>query len=244
MTAPSFDLLRAFHRTPPLPCPYLGGRLESRIFTALAGAHAEADYELLAEAGFRRSHGMVYRPACPACRACVPVRVVVHDFAPGRTMRRLHRINADLAVRELPPRATEEHYALFRRYQDDRHGDGDMARMTFAEYRAMVEETPVDTVLFEWRADDGRLAAVCLADRLRKGLSAVYSFFEPEGTARRSLGTYTVLWLIEQARREGRPYVYLGYWIRECRKMAYKTRFRPLEGLRDGAWRRLEAERG
>jgi arginine-tRNA-protein transferase len=138
----------------------------------------------------------------------------------------------------VPARATAEQFQLFQRYQTARHGDGDMATMSFYDFRAMVEDTPIETFIVEFRDPDDRMISACLTDRLGDGLSAVYSFFAP-ALERRSLGTHAILWLIERARLLGLPYVYLGYWVPESRKMAYKSRFRPAEVLAGGAWRML-----
>ncbi len=227
---------RFLYRTPPMPCPYLGGKVERHIFTEIAGPGACDSYDELARAGFRRSHRVAYRPACTGCRACVPVRVAARQFQPGRSQRRVMRANADLAATVLPPIATTEQFQLFQRYQQSRHGDGEMARMSFDDYRGMVEETAVGSALVEFREPGERLMAACLFDRLGDGLSAVYSYFDPDD-AGRGLGTHVVLWLVAAAASERRPYVYLGYWIADSRKMAYKTRFKPLERLIDGQWR-------
>jgi len=229
---------RFLFRTPPMPCPYLTGKVERHVFAEVAGPGAGEAYDELARAGFRRSHRVAYRPACAGCRACVPVRVAALEFAPNRSQRRALRANAGLAAAVLPPAATAEQYALFRRYQHSRHGDGEMARMEFEDYRGMVDETAVGTGLVEFRDPAGGLVGACLFDRLGDGLSAVYSFFDPAEAAR-GLGTHAVLWLIGLAQSERRPYVYLGYWVADSRKMAYKTRFKPLECLIDGQWRRL-----
>lgn len=235
---PAFGPLQNYYVLEPNLCPYLSGRLERKLLTEIRGRHAQATYETLTLAGFRRSHRFAYRPACSQCSACTAVRVVVDRFAPGRSLRRIQRNNADLRVRSLPPRATAEQFVLFRRYIESRHGDGEMAGMSEQEYRDMVEASDIDTRLVEFRDADGRLIAVCLLDWLSSGPSAVYSFFDPE-EAGRSLGTYVVLSLIEAARHAGAPYVYLGYWIEHSRKMAYKTRFRPLEALGADGWHML-----
>jgi arginine-tRNA-protein transferase len=224
-----------FFTTAPLPCPYIAGRLERKIVTELNGPDAESLHEALSRAGFRRSHSIAYTPACPGCSACIPVRIVVGDYRPGRTTRRVCRANADLAVRIVPARATAEQYRLFNRYQESRHAGGDMALMGFYDYRSMVEDSPIDTFLVEFRTADGTLMAVCLTDRMSDGLSTVYSFFEPDA-ARQSLGTLAVHWLVQEAARCGLPFVYLGYWIGESRKMVYKTRFRPLEAFGPNGW--------
>jgi arginyl-tRNA--protein-N-Asp/Glu arginylyltransferase len=232
--------LQSFHVLPETPCPYLPGRRERKLFTDLTGPRGRRLYDTLSQAGFRRSHRFAYRPACTACAACVPVRIRVADFRPGETLRRIARRNADLVVEERPARATLEQYRLFDRYIAQRHGDGDMAAMTFSDYQAMVEETVLDTRLVEFRLPDGRLAAAGLIDWLEDGPSAVYSFFLPE-LAERSLGSQVILWLAAEAARRDLPHAYLGYWIAETRKMAYKARFRPLEALGPKGWSDLAA---
>ena len=227
-----------FYTTAPLPCPYLPGRTERKIVTELSGTEAEALHERLSRAGFRRSHNIAYAPVCPGCQACVPIRVVSEDFTPDRTQRRILRANANLTVSEMPARATAEQFTLFQRYQKNRHADGDMAAMGYYDYRAMIEDTPISTGLLEFRDAQDRLLGACLTDWLADGLSAVYSFFDTN-EEKRSLGTFAVLWLIGRARSLGLPYVYLGYWVPESRKMAYKARFRPSEILISGAWHRL-----
>lgn len=227
-----------FYTTAPLPCPYLPGRTERKIVTELSGTEAEALHERLSRAGFRRSHNIAYAPVCPGCQACVPIRVVSEDFTPDRTQRRILRANADLIISEMPARATAEQFTLFQRYQKNRHADGDMAAMGYYDYRAMIEDTPISTGILEFRDAQDRLLGACLTDWLADGLSAVYSFFDTDQD-KRSLGTFAVLWLIGRARSLGLPYVYLGYWVPESRKMAYKARFRPSEILISGAWHRL-----
>jgi arginyl-tRNA--protein-N-Asp/Glu arginylyltransferase len=227
-----------FYTTAPLPCPYLPGRTERKIVTELSGAEAESLHERLSRAGFRRSHNIAYAPVCPGCQACVPIRVVSEEFTPDRTQRRILRANADLTVSEMPARATAEQFTLFQRYQKNRHADGDMAAMGYYDYRAMIEDTPISTGILEFRDAQDRLLGACLTDWLADGLSAVYSFFDTDED-KRSLGTFAVLWLIGRARSLGLPYVYLGYWVPESRKMAYKARFRPSEILISGAWHRL-----
>lgn len=225
-----------FFTTTPLPCPYLDGRQERKIVTELNGPDADTLHEALSRAGFRRSHSIAYAPACPGCNACIPVRIDANAFCPDRTMRKLSRANADLLVSKAPARATAEQYRLFSRYQESRHTGGDMALMGFYDYRSMVEDSPIQTFLLEMRSPDGQLAAACLTDQMSDGLSAVYSFYDPS-EKQRSYGTYVVTWLIEEACRLSLPYVYLGYWIEESRKMAYKARFKPLEAFGPDGWR-------
>ncbi|HLY55524.1 MAG TPA: arginyltransferase [Stellaceae bacterium] len=229
---PSFQ---QFYRTSAQPCPYVEGRLERKVITEISGPLAAAIYNELSRAGFRRSHSLAYRPACGACVACLPVRIVASAFVGGRSARRIERMNEDLRLTDLPPRATPEQYRLFRRYQHARHAESDMATMSYGDYAAMVESSPLDTVLLAARDRDGRLVAACLADELDDGCSAVYSFFEPN-EPKRGLGTWLVLQLVERARRRGQDYVYLGYWIAGSAKMDYKIRFRPLEALGAEGW--------
>jgi arginine-tRNA-protein transferase len=228
-----------FFTTAPLPCPYVSGRLERKIVTELNGAEADTLHEALSRAGFRRSHSIAYTPACPGCNACIPVRIVVDGFRPDRTMRRVMRGNAGLTARRVPARATADQFRLFSRYQESRHSGGDMALMGFYDYRSMVEDSPIETFIVEFRDEAGELRAACLSDRMSDGLSAVYSFFDPD-LEERSLGTFMVLWLVEESRRQSLPFVYLGYWIAESRKMSYKTRFQPLEAFGPDGWKRLD----
>jgi arginine-tRNA-protein transferase len=224
-----------FYTTAPLPCPYVAGRTERKVVTELAGVTAESLHDRLSRGGFRRSHNIAYAPVCPSCSACVPIRIRALEFAPNRTQKRIAKLNADLRVAEMPPRATAEQYQLFQRYQQVRHGDGDMATMSFYDYRAMVEDTPIETAIVEFRDRQERLLGACLTDRLGDGLSAVYSFFTPDADER-SLGTQAILWLISRAQELDLPHVYLGYWVEESRKMAYKAKFRPSEILKGGHW--------
>jgi arginyl-tRNA--protein-N-Asp/Glu arginylyltransferase len=230
--------LQHFYRTSALACPYLSGKIERKVITELGGRDASPLYNELSRAGFRRSHQLAYRPACAGCSACVPVRVDARRFRHGRSARRLQGLNADLRATVVVAEAVREHYHLFMRYQRSRHAQSDMAAMSFGDYRSMIEDSPVETFLSVFRDGGGAPIGVCLTDRLDDGLSAVYSFFDPD-QGKRSLGTYMVLWLIEEAQRLGLDYVYLGYWVAESRKMAYKTRFRPIEGLGPEGWRPL-----
>lgn len=229
-----------FFTTTPMPCPYLADRIERRMVTELMGSNAASLNDRLSLSGFRRSHTIAYTPVCDGCSACVSVRVPVKDFKPNRTQRRILNRNADLIIEDRAPIATQEQYDLFKTYIHARHGDGDMALMGQSDYRALVEETPVRSSLVEFRDPEGRLVAGCLTDTLNDGLSAVYSFFEPDDT-RRSLGTFIVLWLIDRARELGLDHIYLGYWVQGSRKMDYKRNFRPLEAYTPDGWKRMPA---
>ncbi|HYM30165.1 MAG TPA: arginyltransferase [Candidatus Cybelea sp.] len=231
--------LRHFFATPPTPCPYLPDRMERKVVTLLAGEDPDRLHNALSQAGFRRSQDLAYRPACDECNACVPVRIPVANFVPVRSLRRVLQRNAGIYGRQLSPQATREHYALFRRYLLARHSGGGMADMDFGDYRAMIEDSPVDTHLVEYRRADGELYGVCLTDRMSDGLSLVYSFFDPSGD-HLSPGTFMILWHTQRARDISLPYVYLGYWIAESRKMSYKVRFRPLERLGPEGWVALD----
>jgi arginine-tRNA-protein transferase len=227
--------LQQFFATSPVACPYVAGRAERKLIVELGGAQSAAFYDDLSRAGFRRSHRFAYRPACRACGSCVPVRIAVARFSDTRSTRRVRNANRDLAAEIAPARATPEQFRLFQAYQRSRHGDSDMAAMSYGDYRGMVEDTPIRTEIAELRDPAGALAAAALIDRLDDGISAVYSFFDPQ-QPKRSLGTWSILWLVEECRRQGRPYVYLGYWIADSPKMAYKARFPALERLNAGRW--------
>jgi leucyl-tRNA---protein transferase len=231
--------LQQFFATAPVPCPYLPGRAERKLIVELSGRAAPAVYDELSRAGFRRSHRFAYRPACRTCAACVPVRIAVERFSDTRSTRRVRNLNAGAngatAGRILAPRATAEQFRLFAAYQHSRHSDSDMAAMTYDDYRLMVEDSAVRSAIVELREPGGALVAVSLIDRLDDGVSAVYSFYDP-ARERASLGTWSILWLVEECRRARLPYVYLGYWVAESPKMAYKARFPALERLADGKW--------
>lgn len=233
--AAALVLPQHFYRTASLPCPYIKGRIERKLVTELAGAGAPTFYNELSRGGFRRSHHLAYRPACAGCNACVPVRIAALQFTAGRSLRRVAARNRDLAVRTVAPRAVFEQYRVFVRYQHARHSDSEMASMSFGDFRAMIEDSPVATLLLETRDEDGHMIGACLVDRLDDGLSAVYSFYDPD-QPKRSLGSYLILALIEETVRRGLPYVYLGYWIEDSPKMGYKSRFQPLEGLGPQGW--------
>jgi arginine-tRNA-protein transferase len=232
-TEPPF-LRVQFYLTSPYPCSYLEG-LEARSQVATP-AHliGPAVYSRLIQAGFRRSGHYTYRPHCKGCNRCVPVRVKVDAFRPNRSQRRCQQQNQSLTVSRQSLEFRAEHFELYRRYQRMRHAGGGMDQDDSEQYSQFLLSSQVNSALLEFR-DNGKLVMVSLADQVQDGLSAVYTFFEP-GEEKRGLGTYAVLWQIEYARRLGLPYVYLGYWIAESRKMSYKSNFRPLEGLRNDQW--------
>jgi arginine-tRNA-protein transferase len=236
-----------FYVTSPQPCPYLPGRFERKLFTHLTHDKPPTLIDNLLKGGFRRSQNVAYMPYCEGCQACVSVRVIVDEFVPGRSLRRVLDRNRDLAATRLQPTPTSEQYTLFRSYIDARHPEGGMADMTILDYAMMVEDSIVDTFLTEYRVrpkgalrtpgEKWPLVAVALCDLLSDGISMVYSFYDP-AAARRGLGTYMILDHIAHARRLELPYLYLGYWIQGSPKMSYKTRFRPQEQLTESGWMR------
>jgi arginine-tRNA-protein transferase len=237
-----------FYLTAACPCPYLAGREERKVFTHLIGRRAAALNDTLTQSGFRRSQTIAYRPACEACRSCVSVRVLVNDFKPGKSFRRVLERNSDVVGIVCANTPTSEQYSLFRAYLDARHADGGMADMTVLDYAMMIEDSHVETRLIEYRrrgpdrsatGHEGALLGVSLTDILADGLSMVYSFYEPDA-ALRSLGTFMILDHIARARRMGLPHIYLGYWVEGSKKMAYKARFRPQERLGMQGWQRFD----
>lgn len=230
-----------FYVTHASPCPYLPGNVERKVFAELQPSEADDLNDALTRVGFRRSQNVVYRPACENCKECVSVRIRVENFKFSRSLKRILRINGDLETQQAPPWVTNQQFRLLRSYLKTRHAEGGMADMDLYDYAAMVQNTPVDTFVAEYRwpdenrADDGRLVGVCLTDLLSDGLSMVYSFYDPE-IPRRSLGTYIILSHIRMAQELQLPYVYLGYWIKNCAKMNYKTRFSQLEYFTETGW--------
>ncbi len=238
-----------FFMTAPNTCGYLPDKVERKVFTHLVGMRAAALNDLLTQAGFRRSQTIAYRPACDQCSACVSVRVPVDEFEPSRNMKRVLEANSDLVGLTIPNKATSEQYSLFRSYLGDRHSDGGMIDMSVLDFSLMIEDSHVDTTLIEYRRrgpdtfingrGTGPLIATALTDILSDGLSMVYSFFDPE-LSDRGLGTYMILDHIQRTKKQGLPYLYLGYWINGSKKMDYKARFKPQERLGLNGWMRVE----
>ena len=243
VTAP-FKFPRFFVTTPG-PCPYLPGKIERKVFTELGGEQAHDLNDALGRIGFRRSQNVAYRPSCLACTACISVRVVADTFEPTTSQRRTLRRNRGLVGEACKPWATEEQFALLRRYLAARHPDGGMTDMDENDFADMIELSPVDSYMIEYREPavgdaPGRLIGACLTDRQADGLSMVYSFFDPDHPRFSGLGTYIILDHIARARDAALPYVYLGYWVEGSPRMQYKTRFRPLERLGPDGWTRMD----
>ena len=240
----TLPIVPQFYVTAPQPCPYLDGRMERKLFTALQGDQAQRLNDGLSKQGFRRSQNVMYRPSCAECSACLSARIRVADFKPSRTQRRVMKAAAHLRRNATSPWATEDQYALFRRYLDARHADGGMADMDVFEFAAMIEETPIKRRVVEYTraglpGETSRpLAAVSLTDVFDDGLSMVYSFYDPD-LADLSLGTFAILDHIEIARDAGLPFVYLGYWVPGSRKMGYKAGFSAVEIYKGGQWQPL-----
>ncbi|CUH10822.1 arginyl-tRNA-protein transferase [Jannaschia seosinensis] len=238
----SLPLTPQFYVTAPQSCPYIDGRRERKLFTALQGSGAVALNDKLSKQGFRRSQNVLYRPSCADCSACLSARIRVADFRATRSQRRALARNAHLRREITSPWATDAQYALFRRYLAARHANGGMADMDIFEFAAMIEESPIRTRVIEYWDDRPKaegeepiLRAVCLTDVLDDGLSMVYSFYDP-ACRQDSLGTHIILDHIEIAREAALPYVYLGYWVPSSPKMGYKAQFSALEIFKNRVW--------
>ena len=235
------DQDKRLHRSKPLPmrlsmrssCPYISGNIEQRI--AVDIDFQPSTHDTLARAGFRRVENWVYKPACPNCNACVPWRVDVKKFRPSRNMSRIISTNRDLIRSSSDPVATTKHYQLFKLYIANRHDDGQMARMDSDDFRSMISNSPIETILVNYHNQNQELVGSVLTDVQKDGLSAVYSFFDP-AECHRSVGTYMIVDLIKYASELELPWLYLGYYVAQSSKMSYKARFQPAEVFQEGKW--------
>jgi leucyl-tRNA---protein transferase len=223
-----------FFTTPEHDCSYLTGRQAVTLF-ADPLAHIDTElYSSLSEVGFRRSGAHIYRPYCQDCSACIPVRLPVTSFTVRRRHKRVWKLNQDIQIQALPPSLTDEYFALYKKYIDTRHADGDMYPAEMGQFESFLVNGRPEAIFFEFRENE-KLLAIAVADQIRDGLSAIYTFFDTD-LEDRSLGVFAILWLIEEAKRLGLPHVYLGYWIKECQKMSYKMDYKPIELFINNHW--------
>jgi len=228
-----------FYASSPEPCGYLSDR---QSISAFANPYVDMDadtYNNLIQFGFRRSGGYLYRPHCPDCTACISLRVRAEEHRPSRNDRKNLRRNADIELQVAPAKFSEEHFELYRRYVNTRHADGSMANPSRSDYHRFLICDWAETRFIEFR-QGRRLLGVAVTDVTESGLSAVYTFFDPD-EQERSLGHFAILSQIEMAREQGYPYLYLGYWIADCDKMRYKSRYRPAEIFVNDQWVELDS---
>ena len=226
-----------FYQTPAHLCGYLPNRYSVNIIADPNKELSSEIYSTLIDYGFRRNGKHLYRPQCPHCSACVPTRVCVNDFKPNRSQQRTIRINQDLNIKLVSNNFVEEHYELYKKYLVTRHTDSPMTLSTVEDYKDFIIGSWSNTHFLEMRIDE-KLICVAVFDLIPQGLSAVYSFYDP-GYGKRSLGTFAILKLIEEAQNRKLPNLYLGYWIKECNKMSYKVNFKPIQGYINKSWQNL-----
>jgi leucyl-tRNA---protein transferase len=216
------------------PCSYLDDEVAQPAFVHPAFDMTEAIYSELITQGYRRSGDEVYSPHCPNCSACIPVRLRVSEFIPSRSQKRCVRKNSGIQVVIKPPEFDNAHYGMYLRYQAARHPEGSMFDSSQVDYMQFLRSSWCDTHFVEFLID-GELAAIAVADRLDNALSAVYTFFEPKFSSY-GLGVYAVLWQIEWAKELQKEFLYLGFWIKRCKKMSYKSDYQPLQIFKDKQW--------
>lgn len=233
LSEPGFETLQ-FYSTAVYPCSYLPGLGARSQVAAPTHLINNETYSQLVEQGFRRSGLFTYRPHCDRCQACLPIRVDVNGFKANRSQRKAWKRHSELIAREQPLHWNNEHFELYQRYQSGRHAGAGMDEDSRSQYTQFLLTSRVNSKLIEFRLPSGLLQMVSIVDVLDTGLSSVYTFFDPDAAG--SLGTYGVLWQLHQCDNLRLPWLYLGYWIRESRKMAYKSQYRPFQILRHGVW--------
>lgn len=230
-----------FYQTPIHPCGYLPNQYSLNIFADPSEEISTQTYSWLIDYGFRRNGSHLYRPQCPECNACVPTRVCIAEFKPNRSQKRALKLNQDIEICKVQNDFKQEHFDLYTKYLQSRHSDGPMSQSTQSDYEEFILGTWSETHLLEFRLGE-RLISVAVFDMLPQGLSAVYTFFDAE-YEKRGLGTLAILQLIQRTKALELPYLYLGYWIEESRKMNYKANFKPIEGYVDKSWQKLFIEK-
>jgi arginyl-tRNA--protein-N-Asp/Glu arginylyltransferase len=230
-----------FYVTPSHNCSYLPDQKAKTLFVDPQMRIGTDSYSQLSELGFRRSGGHIYRPHCESCNACQSIRIPVDQFKPSKSQKRILNKNRDISVTRKYPVMDHEYFNLYKVYIDQRHADGDMFPPTQEQFHQFLVEGSLDSWFYEFRDANNKLVAVAVTDHLNQDMSALYTFYDPE-EEHRSLGTFAILWQISEARQRGMNYLYLGYWVKACRKMNYKTAFKPLEMLIDGHWTHYRQE--
>ncbi|MBV1876107.1 MAG: arginyltransferase [Pseudomonadales bacterium] len=226
-----------FYSTPSHDCSYLQDQQAVTLFADPLAIIDTDLYSALSEVGFRRSGQHIYKPYCDSCTACIPVRLAARQFEPLRRHKRTIKRNADLDIKQMKPSMTDEYFLLYQNYISARHADGDMHPASEEQFDSFLVSGRPEAIFFEFRFN-GKLLAVAVTDQLNNAMSAIYTFFDPN-ESRRSLGSFAVLWLIEETQRIGIEYLYLGYWIKECQKMSYKMDYKPLQIYVDEKWRNV-----
>jgi len=219
-------------------CSYLTDRQSASVFADPEAKMTTEIYSTLINHGFRRSANYIYRPHCPSCNSCKPARIPVETFHPSRNQKRVWKRNLNITVSEAPPEFNETHFELYKKYISQRHSGGEMDNTDEKRYIEFLSSTWCDTIFYEFKQNN-RLVGVAVTDNLKDGLSALYTFFDPD-MASSSLGTLGVLWQIKKAKEMNKPWVYLGYWIKESDKMNYKSKFTPLEIWDENEWQTLD----
>lgn len=230
-----------FYVTPSHNCSYLPDQKAKTLFVDPQMRVVTDSYSQLSELGFRRSGGHIYRPHCENCNACQSIRIPVDQFKPSNSQKRILNKNRDVYVIRKQPIMDHEYFTLYKKYIDQRHSDGDMYPPSPEQFHQFLVEGSLDSWFYEFRDASQKLIAVAVTDHLNQDMSALYTFYDPE-QKNRSLGTFAILWQISEARRRGMNYLYLGYWVKACKKMNYKTAFKPLEMLIDGLWTHYRQE--